>query len=95
MSKKKKYPNYGAMMSDIPLPDVKFEEPKFVATIVYQIPKRLVMNGRIKTSPKFDTLYGMMYWLNKQPYNMDFVIYKTNNNDIIKEGSRKIGEVIK
>jgi hypothetical protein len=35
-----------------------------------------------------------MYWLNKQPYNLEYVIYKTDKNDIIKEGSKKIGEVV-
>ena len=92
---KKKYPQYSAMISNIALPSPELEVPRYVAIIRYQIPRRLILNGRRKTSPRFETMYGMLYWLNKQPYNMDFVIYKTNNNDIIKEGSKKIGEVVK
>lgn len=91
---KKQYPQYSSMMSPIPLPDVKFETSRYVAMITYQIPRRLLLNGRRKTSPKFETWYGMMYWLNKQPYNLEYVIYKTDKNDIIKEGSKKIGEVV-
>lgn len=87
--------NYGAMISDIALPDAKLEEPRFVATITYQIPKRIVLGGRHKSSPRFETMYGLLYWLNKQPYNMEYIIYRTDKNDIIKEGSKKIGEVIK
>jgi hypothetical protein len=83
------------MLSDIPLPDVKNESPKYVATIVYQKPKRIMLHGRIKTSPKFDTLYGIIYWLNSQPYNMEYSIYRTDKKDIIREGTKKIGEVIK
>jgi hypothetical protein len=87
--------NYSAMLSDIPLPDAKFEEGKYVASITYQIPRRILLGGRHKTSPKFETLYGLIYWLNKQDYNMEYTIYRTDKSDIIKEGIKKIGEVIK
>jgi hypothetical protein len=95
---KKKYvkKNYSAeIVTNIPLPDVKFEKPRYVAMIRYQIPKRLLLNGRRKTSPKFETMYGMLYWLNKQPYNMDYVVYRTDKEAIIKRGRKKIGETIK
>lgn len=83
------------LMYEIPLPDPKLEKGKYVATIVYQIPNRIVMHGRRKVSPRFDTLYGMIYWLNKQPYHMDYVILKTDKNTIIRQGSKKIGEILK
>lgn len=92
----KKYRNYSAdLMENIPLPSIEGEKGKYVASIVYQIPNRIILHGRRKTSPKFETLYGVMYWLNKQPYNLDFVIYRTDKCDIIKEGSKKINEEIK
>jgi len=87
--------NYGSQISEIALPDPKLEESKYVASITYQIPRRIILGGRRKTSPKFETLYGMLYWINKQPYNMEYTIYKTGNSGIIKEGSKKIGEMIK
>jgi hypothetical protein len=87
--------NYGAMLSDIPLTDPKLEEGKYVASITYQIPRRILLGGRHKTSPKFETLYGLVCWLNKQDYNMEYTIYRTDKSDIIKEGNKKIGEIIK
>lgn len=88
--------NYHAeIVNTISLPDIKFEKPKFVAMIRYQIPKRIVLNGRRKTSPKFDTMYGMLYWLNKQPYNMDYVIFRTDKDRVVRKGYKKNGEVIK
>lgn len=95
MTTKKKYPQYSSMPSNIPLPDAKFEVSRYVATIVYQIPRRLILHGRRKTSPKFETLYGMIYWLNKQPYNMEYVIYKTDKNEVVREGKKKVGEIIR
>lgn len=80
---------------NIPLPDPKLEKPRYVATIIYQIPKRLILNGRRKTSPKFETMYGLMYWLNKQPYNLEYNIFRTDKELVIKSGSKKIGEIIK
>lgn len=82
------------LMKDIPLPSVKLEKPRYVAMIRYQIPNRILLNGRRKTSPKFETMYGLIYWLNKQPYNMDYIILKTDKDIIIKEGYKKIGEII-
>lgn len=73
----------------------KSEKPRYVAMIKYQIPKRIVLNGRYKTSPKFETMYGIMYWLNKQPYNMEYIIVHTNKEEVIKQGYKKIGEDIK
>ena len=59
---KKKYRNYSRdIMYDIPLPSPDTDEGKFVATINYQIPKRILLNGRSKTSPKFETMYGVIY----------------------------------
>ena len=93
---KKKYRNYSRdIMYDIPLPSPDTDKGKFVATINYQIPKRIILNGRSKTSPKFETLYGLICWLNKQDYNMEYTIYRTDKSDIIKEGNKKIGEIIK
>jgi hypothetical protein len=93
---KKKYRDYGKdVMNTIPLPDIKFEKPVYVAMIRYQIPKRLMLHGRRKTSPRFETMYGMVYWLNKQPYNMEYVVYRTDKETIIKMGKKKIGEIIK
>ena len=92
---KKTYRNYSMdIMYDIPLPCPEKEKGKYVATIVYQIPKRILLNGRSKSSPKFETLYGVMYWLNKQEYNLEYVIYRTDKSGIIREGSKKIGEDI-
>lgn len=83
------------IMYDKPLPDVKGEKGVFRATILYQIPNRIVLHGRVKTSPRFETMYGMIYWLNKQPYNMEYSIYRTDKTDLIREGFKKAGEVIK
>lgn len=83
------------LMKDIPLPSVEFEKPRYVAIIRYQIPRRIILQGRRKSSPRFETWYGMLYWLNKQPYNMDYVIYRTDKEVILKKGTRKLGEVIK
>jgi hypothetical protein len=82
------------LMVNIPLPDIKFEKPRFVAMIRYQIPKRIVLDGRRKTSPKFETLYGLLYWLNKMPYNMEYAIMRTDKNEVLQSGYKKIGETI-
>jgi hypothetical protein len=82
------------LMKSIPLSDVKLEKGKYVAILRYQIPNRIILNGRRKTSPKFDTMYGLLYWLNKQPYTFDYVIYKTDKDFIIKEGFKRIGDII-
>lgn len=84
-----------SLMASFPIPDSKTDSSKYVAFIVYQIPRRLLLNGRRKTSPKFDTLSGLVYWLNKQPYNMEYTIFKTDKSDIVREGTKKIGENIK
>lgn len=90
-----KYRNYSKdIMYDIPLTSPEKEKGMYVATINYQIPKRIILNGRSKTSPKFETLYGLMYWLNKQPYNLEYTIYRTDKSVIIREGSKRIGEEI-
>ncbi len=81
--------------SPIPLPHIDGEAPKFVAHIHYQIPGRILLQGRRKTSPRFDTMYGMIYWLNKQPYHMDFTIFRTDKGLKIRSGSKKAGEIIK
>jgi hypothetical protein len=83
------------VMVNIPLPDPKLERGRYVATIVYQIPNRILLQGRRKVSPRFDTLYGIIYWLNKQPYHMDYIVLKTDKNTIVRQGSKKIGETIK
>ena len=83
------------LMLDVPLPDVKLDKSKYVAMIRYQLPDRIVLHGRYKTSPRFETLGGLIYWLNKQQCHMDYVIFKTDKNDVIKEGTKKIGENIK
>jgi len=80
---------------DIPLSDIKYEKPRYVTMITYQIPKRILLHGRRKTSPKFETMYGLIYWLNKQPYNLEYVIFRTDKDIVIKHGTKKIGEVIK
>lgn len=82
------------LMKNIPLPDVKLEKGKYIAVIRYQIPNRIILNGRRKTSPKFDGMYGLLYWLNKQPYTFDYIIYRTDKDFIIKEGFKKIGDTI-
>jgi hypothetical protein len=78
----------------IALPDPKLEASKYVAIIRYQLPKRILLNGRRKISPKYDTLYGLMYWLNLQPYHLDYTIYTTDKEQAIKSGSKKLGERI-
>jgi hypothetical protein len=82
------------LMMDVPLRDIKFEKPRFVAMIRYQIPRRIVLDGRRKTSPKFETLYGLLYWLNKLPYNMEYAILRTDKNEVLQSGYKKIGETI-
>lgn len=94
MTTKKKYPQYSSLPSDIPLPDPILEKPRYVAMIRYQIPNRIIMHGRRKTSPKFETMYGLLYWLNKQPYHMDFAIYRTDKESVLRYGSKKVGESI-
>jgi hypothetical protein len=79
-------------MSDIPLPDIKLEDPRYVAMIIYQKPIKIVMGGRRKASPRFETMYGLLYWLNKQPYSMEYIIYRTDKNGIIREGFKKAEE---
>jgi hypothetical protein len=83
------------LMLDIPLPDVKLDKPKYVAMIRYQLPNRIVLHGRHKTSPRFETLAGLIYWLNKQQYHMDYIIVKTDKDTVVMQGSKKIGEIIK
>lgn len=83
------------LMLEIPLPDVKLEKSKYVAMIRYQLPNRIVLHGRHKTSPKFATLAGLIYWLNKQQYHMDYIIVKTDKDTVVMQGSKKLGEVIK
>jgi hypothetical protein len=82
-------------ISPIPLPSIEGEAPKFVAFIRYQIPGRILLQGRRKTSPRFETMYGMIYWLNKQPYHMDFTIFRTDKENVVRSGSKKAGEIIK
>lgn len=81
--------------SPIPLPPIGGEAPKFVAIICYQIPGRILLQGRRKTSPRFNTMYGVIYWLNKQPYHMDFTIFRTDKGLEIRSGSKKFGETIR
>lgn len=79
---------------EIALTHPKFEKKRFVATIRYQIPNRIVLYGRTKTSPRFETMYGVIYWLNKQPYHMEYTIYRIDKDHIVKQGFKKIGEKI-
>jgi hypothetical protein len=81
--------------SPIPLPHIGGETPKFVAFIHYQIPGRILLQGRRKTSPRFNTMCGVIYWLNKQPYHMDFTIFRTDKGQEIRSGSKKFGETIR
>lgn len=76
------------------LPSLEGEKTKYVAIIRYQIPKRIVLHGRRKVSPKYETMYGLMYWLNLQPYNLDYTILTTTGDYILRQGSKKIGEKI-
>jgi hypothetical protein len=82
-------------ISDIPLPDVKFEKPRYVAIICYQIPRKIKLGGRRKVSPRFETMYGALYWLNKQDYNMDYMIVRTDQENAIRSGYKKVGEVVR
>jgi hypothetical protein len=72
----------------------KPEKSQYVAILTYQIPNRIVLDGRKKVSPKFDTMYGMIYWLNAQPVHMEYTIYKTNGDVIVREGFKKANERI-
>jgi hypothetical protein len=74
---------------------VKPEVGQYVAHIVYQIPNKIVLDGRRMISPRFDTLYGMIYWLNFQKVNMEYTIYNTINDTIITEGYKKHNETLK
>ena len=82
------------IMYDVPLPDSKLEKGKFVATLRYQIPRRIILHGRRKTSPKFDTLYGLIYWLNKQPYHLEYAIFRSDKDIMIRQGFKRAGETI-
>jgi len=82
-------------ISNIPLPSIDLERPRYVAIICYQIPKKIKLGGRRKVSPRFETMYGALYWLNKQDYNMDYMIVRTDKEEAIRSGYRKLGEVIK
>lgn len=87
--------NDNRIMYEIPLPNVKLEKSRFVAIITYQKPNKIRLGGRRKTSPRFDTWYGMIYWLNKQPFDFEYVIFKTDKEGVLKEGTKKYGEVLK
>ena len=82
------------LMKEIPLTDPKLEKLRYVAMIRYQIPRRIVLDGRRKTSPKFETMYGLLYWLNKLPYNMEYAIFRTDRGELMTSGYKKIGETI-
>lgn len=85
----------GEKMSTIWLPDVKLEKPRYVAVIRYQLPNRILLNGRHKASPRYETLYGVLYWLNKQPYDMDYTILRTNSDVVFREGYKRKEEILK
>jgi hypothetical protein len=82
------------LMMDIPLPDAKLEKGRYVAMLRYQIPRRIILGGRRKTSPKFETMYGLIYWLNKFPHNVEYAIFRTNKGELLTSGYKKIGETI-
>jgi hypothetical protein len=81
-------------MKEIPLTDPKLEKLRYVAMIRYQIPRRIVLDGRRKTSPKFETMYGLIYWLNKLPYNVEYAIFRTDRGELMTSGYKRIGETI-
>jgi hypothetical protein len=85
----------GGVMSSIYLPALQLEKPRYVAVIRYQLPNRIVLHGRYKASPRYETFYGMLYWLNKQPYDMDYTILRTDSNVIIMEGYKRKEEILK
>jgi hypothetical protein len=85
----------GTIMSTVPLPDVRLDKPRYVAVIRYQLPKRIILSGRRKVSPRYETFYGMLYWLNKQPYNMDYIVYRTDSDVVIMEGFKRKEETLK
>lgn len=91
--KKRAYSN--EIQYNIPLPHIDLDKPKYVITIRYQKPRKIILRDRFKTSPRYDTLYGVMYWLNKQPYNLEFFLFRTDKPEVIREGKKKAGEVIK
>lgn len=93
MSKAKSISN--EIRYDIPLPHIDLEKPKYVVMIRYQNGKKIRLGGRYKTSPRYDTMYGALYWLNMQPYNLEYFVYRTNKNEVIREGVKRIGEVVK
>lgn len=85
----------GGIMSTIPLPSTKLDKPRYVAVIRYQIPNRIILSGRRKVSPRYETFYGMLYWLNKQPYSIDYIVYRTDSDVIIMEGFKRKEETLK
>ena len=90
---KKKYPSYGSLLeTDIPLPHIDGERSRFVALLEYQIPKRIRLHGRRKASPRFDTLYGMLYWLEKREYNMQFIIFCTKKHAPLYKGKKLLNQ---
>lgn len=92
MSKKKKYPNYANMMSDIALPAPELEKLIYVAFIVYQDPSNITFLGRSEVSPRFKTGREVIAWINKQAFDLDFTIFKTSKENAILEGRKLKGE---
>lgn len=83
-------PKYGVKLEGI---DGKFnvggkdpQTKRYIAHIFYQLPRRIVLHGRSKVSPQFETLYGLMYWLKKQKYNLTYTIYSTHQDHEISSG---------
>jgi hypothetical protein len=76
------------------LPSIEGEAMRYVCLIRYQIPGRIVLHGRRKVSPRYETMYGLMYWLNQQKYNCDFTILMTTRDIVLRQGFKKASEKI-
>ena len=93
--KQARYPKSTDVMYEIPLPHPDLEKPKYVIMITYQKPNNITLRARYKTSPRYETMYGALYWLNKQPYNLEYTLLRTDRSEFVRQGTKKIGEIIK
>jgi hypothetical protein len=84
----------GSQIHPLPLPSTKGESTKYVCVINYQIPRRILLGGRSKVSPRYETMYGLMYWLNQQNYNLDYTILMTTKEIVLRQGTKKAGEKV-
>lgn len=82
----------GNQMHPLPLPSIEGEKTKYVCMIRYQNPKKIRLYGRRKVSPRYDTMYGLIYWLNQQPFTLDYIILMTTKDIVLRQGTKQANE---